>query len=52
MADGENDVVLSFNDSLVRKSDIDLLDGPHWLNDILIGFCFEYVNLYLCYFKI
>ncbi|VDI64938.1 sentrin-specific protease 8 [Mytilus galloprovincialis] len=42
MADGENDVVLSFNDSLVRKSDIDLLDGPHWLNDILIGFCFEY----------
>lgn len=42
MADGKNDVVLSFNDSLVRQSDIQLLDGPHWLNDIVIGFCFEY----------
>jgi hypothetical protein len=47
MADGKNDVVLSFNDSLVRQSDVQLLDGPHWLNDIVIGFCFEYVNYYL-----
>lgn len=36
-----DDVVLSFNDSLVRQSDVKLLDGPYWLNDILIGFCFE-----------
>jgi sentrin-specific protease 8 len=49
MADGKNDVVLSFNDSLVRQSDVQLLDGPHWLNDIVIGFCFEYVNYYLLY---
>jgi len=37
MADGKNDVVLSFNDSLVRQSDVQLLDGPHWLNDIVIA---------------
>ncbi|KAK3101026.1 hypothetical protein FSP39_000351 [Pinctada imbricata] len=42
MASDENDVVLSFNDSLIRKSDVILLDPPNWLNDKLIGFCFEY----------
>ncbi|XP_033746441.1 sentrin-specific protease 8-like [Pecten maximus] len=42
MADGDNDIVLSFNDSLLRKSDLQLLEGEHWLNDKLIGFCFEY----------
>ncbi|TRY96163.1 hypothetical protein DNTS_008371 [Danionella cerebrum] len=35
-------VVLSFQDSLLRCSDVALLNGPHWLNDQVIGFAFEY----------
>ncbi|XP_064633000.1 sentrin-specific protease 8-like [Lineus longissimus] len=38
----EKAVVLSYHDSLLRKSDVSLLEGPHWLNDKLIGFSFEY----------
>ena len=36
-------VVLSFNDSLLRKSDVELLNDAQWLNDNIIGFAFEYV---------
>ncbi|KAK7869641.1 hypothetical protein R5R35_010010 [Gryllus longicercus] len=39
----ENDVI-SFHDSLLHKSDVDLLTGPYWLNDNLIGFYFEYLE--------
>ncbi|XP_036443172.1 sentrin-specific protease 8 [Colossoma macropomum] len=35
-------VVLSYQDSLLRRSDVSLLEGPHWLNDQVIGFAFEY----------
>ncbi|XP_036391395.1 sentrin-specific protease 8 [Megalops cyprinoides] len=35
-------VVLSYQDSLLRRSDLALLEGPHWLNDQVIGFAFEY----------
>ncbi|XP_051919324.1 sentrin-specific protease 8 [Hippocampus zosterae] len=35
-------VVLSFQNSLLRRSDVSLLEGPHWLNDQIIGFAFEY----------
>ncbi|XP_016330844.1 sentrin-specific protease 8-like isoform X1 [Sinocyclocheilus anshuiensis] len=35
-------VVLSYQDSLLRRSDVALLNGPHWLNDQVIGFAFEY----------
>ncbi|XP_053368620.1 sentrin-specific protease 8 [Clarias gariepinus] len=35
-------VVLSYQDSLLRRSDVSLLRGPHWLNDQVIGFAFEY----------
>ncbi|CAL8243932.1 unnamed protein product [Lota lota] len=35
-------VVLSYQDSLLRRSDVTLLEGPHWLNDQVIGFAFEY----------
>lgn len=35
-------VVLSYMDSLLRQSDVDLLDPPCWLNDHIIGFAFEY----------
>ncbi|KAL4227095.1 hypothetical protein ACF0H5_015069 [Mactra antiquata] len=41
-AENDNLVVLSFNDSLLHKSDVDLLNGPNWINDKLISFCFEY----------
>ncbi|XP_069910850.1 sentrin-specific protease 8 [Oryctolagus cuniculus] len=35
-------VVLSYMDSLLRQSDVSLLDPPSWLNDHVIGFAFEY----------
>ncbi|KAF7667930.1 hypothetical protein LDENG_00041630 [Lucifuga dentata] len=35
-------VVLSYQDSLLRRSDVSLLEGPYWLNDQVIGFAFEY----------
>ncbi|XP_042553390.1 sentrin-specific protease 8 [Dipodomys spectabilis] len=35
-------VVLSYMDSLLRQSDVLLLDPPCWLNDHIIGFAFEY----------
>lgn len=40
MAD-DGEIVLNFNNSLIRKSDVKLLEGKNWINDILIGFCFE-----------
>ena len=36
-------VILSFSDSLIRRSDLKLLEGPHWLNDRIISFYFEYL---------
>ncbi|KAK7503419.1 hypothetical protein BaRGS_00005340 [Batillaria attramentaria] len=38
----DDEIVLNFNDSLLRKSDVNLLGGPCWINDNLIAFCFEY----------
>ncbi|XP_060116219.1 sentrin-specific protease 8 [Heteronotia binoei] len=35
-------VVLSYMDSLLRQSDVLLLEPPCWLNDHVIGFAFEY----------
>ncbi|XP_062998389.1 sentrin-specific protease 8 [Elgaria multicarinata webbii] len=35
-------VVISYMDSLLRQSDVLLLDPPCWLNDRIIGFAFEY----------
>ena len=40
----ENDIVLSFHNSLLRKSDVDLLLGPHWLNDQIISFYLQYLE--------
>lgn len=37
-------VVLSFEDSLVRESDLLLLNPPEWINDTLITFYFEYLK--------
>ncbi|CAG9767333.1 unnamed protein product [Ceutorhynchus assimilis] len=39
-----NVTVLSYNESLLRKSDVDLLKGPHWLNDTIISFYLEYLD--------
>ena len=38
-----DEIVLSFQDSLLRQSDLRLLEEGRWLNDRLIGFMFEYV---------
>lgn len=38
-------VVLSFHESLLRESDLEILKGPRWLNDILISFYFEYLEI-------
>lgn len=40
-----NPVVLSFHESLLRLSDIDLLRGPRWLNDTIISFYFEFLEI-------
>ena len=40
-------IVLSFHDSLLRQSDVQLLDGSNWLNDKIIGFYFEYGTPFL-----
>lgn len=37
-------IVLSFHESLLRVSDVQLLQGPHWLNDQIISFYFEYLE--------
>lgn len=37
-------IVLSYHDSLLRESDIRLLDVPNWINDNLISFWFEYLE--------
>ncbi|XP_060521621.1 sentrin-specific protease 8 [Cylas formicarius] len=39
-----NVTILSYNESLLRKSDVDLLKGPFWLNDTIISFYFEYLE--------
>jgi sentrin-specific protease 8 len=37
-------IILSYDESLLRKSDLDLLHGPHWLNDNILSFYFEYLK--------
>lgn len=43
MAD-HNRIVLNFHNSLLRESDVNLLMGPHWLNDQIISFYLEYLE--------
>lgn len=40
--------MLSFHDSLLHQSDVDLLDNCQWLNDQIIEFYFEYQTRVLC----
>lgn len=37
-------VILSFHDILLHRADVDLLNGPFWLNDTIISFYFEYLE--------
>ena len=37
-------IVSSIGDSIVRESDVKLLEGPYWLSDRIIGFYFEYLH--------
>lgn len=37
-------ICLSFNESCLRMSDVQLLQGPHWLNDQILSFYFEYLE--------
>ena len=39
--ESETRIVLSYHDSLIRVSDFNLLDPPHWINDKLIGVYYE-----------
>ena len=42
-----DDMILSYNDVVLRRSDLDILSGPYYLNDRLIEFYFSY--LATCY---
>ena len=35
-------IILDYNDSLVRTSDYDTLSDGNWLNDSIIGFVMEF----------
>jgi len=41
----EDETVLSFHETLLRQSDVALLQGPHWLNDHIISFYLEYLDM-------
>lgn len=44
MSRAPSDIVVSYNDCILRKEDVHLLEGPYWLNDAVIGFYFEYLS--------
>lgn len=37
--------VLDYHDILLYRSDVDLLTGDHWLNDQMVSFFFEYLQV-------
>jgi len=39
-----DEILVNFHDSVLRRSDLALLEGEHWLNDALIAFWFEYIQ--------
>jgi len=38
-----DDIVSTIGDAVVRKSDLLILEGPHWLSDRIISYYFEYL---------
>lgn len=45
MSKHDDEMVLSFHETLLRQSDVALLQGPHWLNDHIISFYLEYLDM-------
>lgn len=45
MSKHDDETVLSFHETLLRQSDVALLQGPHWLNDHIISFYLEYLDM-------
>lgn len=41
---GSDEVVLSYHETLLRRSDVAILLGPLWLNDQIISFYLEYLE--------
>ncbi|XP_022207488.2 sentrin-specific protease 8 isoform X2 [Nilaparvata lugens] len=39
-----DEIVLNYHDSILRKSDVRILEGPYWLNDTVIAFYLEYLE--------
>ncbi|XP_057951925.1 NEDD8-specific protease 1-like [Malania oleifera] len=39
-----DEVVLSYKDVVLKKSDLELLEGPYYLNDQIIGLYFSYLS--------
>ncbi|KAH9606374.1 hypothetical protein KSS87_017279 [Heliosperma pusillum] len=39
-----DDMILSYNDTVLRRSDLDILSGPQYLNDRIIEFYFSYLS--------
>lgn len=39
-----DDKILSYNDVVLRRSDLDILSGPYFLNDRIIEFYFSYLS--------
>lgn len=43
-ANDKNDKILSYNDVVLRRSDLDILSGPYFLNDQIIEFYLSYLS--------
>ncbi|KAI8006085.1 NEDD8-specific protease 1 [Camellia lanceoleosa] len=39
-----NEEVLTYKDIVLRRTDLDILEGPCYLNDQIIGFYFTYLS--------
>jgi len=44
MSSHADPIALSFHETCLRLSDVQLLQGPHWLNDQILSFYFEYLE--------
>ncbi|XP_011306138.1 sentrin-specific protease 8-like isoform X2 [Fopius arisanus] len=44
MMSSQQDIVLSYHDVLIRRSDLKTLEDHSWLNDIIIGFYFDHLE--------
>ena len=41
----DSSLIISYGDTILRQSDINILQSTQWLNDQIIGFYFEYCQL-------